>query len=123
MTPPLVSRFQLPFPPSLNGLFDGGHKTKRRFKSDEYQAWIIHAGWKLAAQKSIIRAHKGKVRATYQLTPPDNHRRDLDNFSKALGDFLVLHQVIADDSLIEELHLKWDRNAPESGAIVIVEDL
>ena len=44
----------------------------------------------------------GKVRVLYEFARKPGKIADCFNFEKALSDFLVLHGVLADDSLIEE---------------------
>jgi crossover junction endodeoxyribonuclease RusA len=52
--------------------------------------------------------------------PPDRRRRDLDNILKAALDSLVHAAVLADDSLIDELHvLRWAPSAPGRVRILI----
>lgn len=97
----------LPYPPSVNSLFDGGHKSPRRFKSKEYCAWIEQAGWVLKAQAHKIKPITGALQVTYRIGKPDNRRRDLANLEKALSDLLVKHKVIADDSDIARLVMEW----------------
>lgn len=121
-TLPSLARTELtlPFPPSVNSLYDGGHKSPRRFKSDRYKKWLVEAGWELAAQKQAVRPHPGTVAVTYTLARPDKRPRDLENLSKALGDLLTAHGVIKDDSLIERLTMQWGTGF--QGVRVSIED-
>jgi Holliday junction resolvase RusA-like endonuclease len=47
------------------------------------------------------------VRVSYAVGRPDNRKRDLDNMLKALNDALTKNHIIADDSLIYDLNIKW----------------
>ena len=72
----------LPFPPSVNNLFVNTARAGRR-KSKRYLAWIKEAGMVLEIQQPI--PINGPVEVWISLTPPDQRKRDLDNFTgKAL---------------------------------------
>jgi Holliday junction resolvase RusA-like endonuclease len=75
----------LPIPPSANDLFDGGQKTKRRFKSQRYRDWEAEAGSSLWEQKPL-----GTVIGAYEVAIilPEMMRGDVDNRIKAVVDFL-----------------------------------
>tara|TARA_R110000803_G_scaffold164245_1_gene227969 strand:+ start:925 stop:1281 length:357 start_codon:yes stop_codon:yes gene_type:complete len=96
-------KLTLPFPPSVNGLYATNFKTKRRFKSKKYTEWCGVAIW--SASKGV--PIKGKVKALYEFGRPDKRRRDVANYEKAVSDILVTAGVIEDDSLIEEITLRW----------------
>ena len=54
---------------------------------------------------------RGRVRVVYAVSHPgDKRKRDLKNYEKALDDFLTLHRVIVDDSLIESSYIQWERD-------------
>jgi Holliday junction resolvase RusA-like endonuclease len=108
----------LPFPPSLNGLF-ANRKGGRR-KSDRYKLWQADATEMLLKQRR--NQHKGNVAVNIFFSRPDNRRRDLDNLNKGILDLLVTHKVIVDDSRVNVLHTEWSMK-PDLGAYVIVEDL
>jgi crossover junction endodeoxyribonuclease RusA len=93
----------LPFPPSVNNLFSG---TRRRFISKGYKAWKEEAHLALLKQRPLPHIG-GKVTCRYSFGRPDKRRRDLGNLEKAISDCLVEHAVIEDDSLIEEMTLRW----------------
>ena len=95
----------LPFPPSVNSLYSTNWLTKKRFKSERYETWISNAITHL--QLTHFHYVRGKVKATYEFGRPDNRRRDVANYEKAVSDFLVAAAVLNDDSQIEEITLKW----------------
>ena len=101
----------LPFPPSVNGLYATNWKTKRRFPTKKYTAWKLAA--ELAKDKQwrtvLLTRFEVPVVATYSFGRPDKRRRDVENYSKAVSDFLVDAKILADDSLIERLLLQWAR--------------
>src|SRR5947209_6200972 len=92
---------ELPFPPSVNGLYDGGKNTARRFTSEKYKRWQEDAYYAMLGQKGRHHRHKEPVQVTYSFTRPDKRPRDVFNYEKAVSDFLVKHSILADDALIE----------------------
>lgn len=100
----------LPMPPSVNALYvnrsaDG---RKGRMLSKPYLAWRKEAEAALWLQKPLvffpgrvaIEARFGKTKGL----------RDMDGNFKAIGDFLVRHDIIVDDNYkyIRSLKLEWD---------------
>jgi crossover junction endodeoxyribonuclease RusA len=55
---------------------------------------------------------KGPFMAKLILSPPDKRRRDLDNLVKPILDLAQSLQWIEDDSLCQDLQVKWDRTLP-----------
>lgn len=109
----------LPMPPSLNHIWRG--RGARVTKSTRYTAWITTAGIALAQQKPLPR-YDGPVAVSISIGRPDKRRRDLDNCgAKAALDLLVRHGVLADDSLVHDLRLRWD--AEVVGARVEIETM
>ena len=106
----------LPFPPSVNGLFATNFKTKRRFSTKQYKAWESAA--MLAIVQQNVGKQLGKVKVTYEYGRPDKRRRDVENYAKAVSDILVSANIITDDSEIEEMLLKW---ADVTGVRVTIE--
>jgi Holliday junction resolvase RusA-like endonuclease len=118
VTEPLILRdlrhgwtLELPIPPSANNLFPTG-KNGKRFKSKEYAAWQEAAGWELKAQWSARPRHVQPIAGKFTIACDfgrfaDKRRRDLGNREKGVMDLLVTHGVIADDSLAEEMTLRW----------------
>jgi crossover junction endodeoxyribonuclease RusA len=98
-------RINLPYPPSLNGIF---HVHKGSRLSEKYRLWRDEAGWELKRQKPS--KVPGPVAISVELTAPDKRRRDLDNVGfKAVIDLLVKHEIIeADDSrIVREIKARW----------------
>jgi crossover junction endodeoxyribonuclease RusA len=111
----------IPYPPSVNHLF----ATKRgggRVKTAAYRSWITEAGWMIQSQPDRLHRHTGKVSFTMLVRRPDSRRRDQSNLIKAVEDLLVRHGILIDDSLIEEIRVRWVYEGFE-GAKVILEDL
>lgn len=83
-----------------------------------YRTWLNAAGWELQAAKPA--SFPGRIALNIALGKPDNRRRDLSNYVKAIEDLLVKHEVIKDDSFVVALHVSW---ADISGAIVEIRDM
>ena len=96
-----IDRFKLPFPPSVNCLYSGNH---RRFKSKRYTAWISEATPHLPRGVATIEGH---IEATYRMNSPDNRRRDIENYAKAISDLITANNIIEDDSNIQRLVMEW----------------
>lgn len=92
----------LPFPPTVNGLYNG---KVRRFKSNKYKDWIESATKKILKQDYAFFTKECEVVMSF--VKPDNRKRDVANLEKAVGDFLVFAGVLADDSLIVKNTQQW----------------
>jgi Holliday junction resolvase RusA-like endonuclease len=79
----------LPFPPSVNGMLGGG-SGQRRFKSKKYVAWLKRCQKLEPLLLTNVEIH-------YSFYFPDNRVRDLGNYEKVCGDFLVSEKVLIDD--------------------------
>lgn len=82
--------FDLPEPPSVNGLFNSRHR-----KTKGYRAWIKEAGWALLRQRAGRHSVSGKYTVLLQLF--QGSRKDGDNCMKAVLDLLVSHRITDDD--------------------------
>ena|SRR5580698_10610245 len=103
-----VIELTLPFPPSVNALYDGGHKSHQRFKNKRYKEWLRESAQALLGQEYVPFAPHLSLEVHYRLSAPDERRRDLANCEKALSDFLVSSKIISDDSMIHRLIMEWD---------------
>ena len=113
-------RVFLPFPPSLNKLWKPVARGKL-VRTPVYRSWMNDAVWVvyLAARE------QGKVRGEYTLNvwlhPQVVRRlRDADNFLKGPCDALVKGGAIEDDSLCQDLRVRWGEFA-EPGILLEVE--
>lgn len=104
----------LPIPPSVNDLFDGGRKTKRRFKSDRYKAWEDEADGCLYQQKcsATFQQMSLPVIGAYvvEINLPEMMRGDIDNRSKAVIDFLASRGVTPDDKHLWKVSIERSRD-------------
>lgn len=100
----------LPVPPTSNNLFVNNRRTGGRFPSSKYQAWKKKAE---ACFQGIDKPLEGRIHAVYRFVFPDKKRRDIENFCKAVSDFLSRHKVFNDDSQIDRLELiRGEGNIP-----------
>ena len=100
-------RFNLPFPPSVNGYWRNlGDRTILSKRAREYRKAILAA---IGPVKPLL----GRLNVVVTLFPPDKRRRDLDNYMKSLFDALQHAGVYRDDEQIDEFTVK--RGAGEKG--------
>jgi crossover junction endodeoxyribonuclease RusA len=98
----------LPFPVSVNHYWQSCVRGRRvhRFISDkgrDFRAEVI-----TLAMVARVKRMEGPLRSIVTLYPPDNHKRDLDNFAgKSLYDALAHAGVYSDDSQVREQHHAW----------------
>lgn len=115
--------FTLPRPPSVNALYanrrgGGRHKTQR------YEVWLRGAdAHLLLTGTKLDPMPAGPVAVTYEIAQTDRRKSDIANREKALSDYLVSRGVIADDSLIDALHVYRVRAADWDGVRVTVRSL
>lgn len=111
--------FALPFPPSLNNLFAHGRVGNRirRFPTRTYKAWRQEAVLRINVTRPKVRFN-GPVGCTIDLVPPNNRRRDADNFSKGILDALTEAGVLHDDSQVKEISVTMHAAGDTPGATV-----
>ena len=112
---------ELPFPPSANNLFAHGIVAgkPRRFPTRRYRLWREEAAWKIARAK--IKPVSGPVEVRIRLYPPNNQRRDADNFVKALLDTIVSARVLEDDRYVTKVTSEWRPADGVARAVVEIE--
>lgn len=109
----------IPTPPSVNAMF-ANIPGRGRVKTVAYKRWRTEAG---AHIRGPFETLTGPVRCVIEITRT-NMRRDLDNCAKAVLDLLVDLAVIMDDSLVEEITLRWRLVADNPpGATVTVSEM
>lgn len=101
----------LPFPPSVNGLYAG---KARRYKSKPYKQWIGRAMLKLSEDMYAL-GIEGEIGIILRLVRPDNRKRDVANYEKAVCDFLTDRRVFMDDSQIQTNTQRWDKTGTFEG--------
>ena len=90
-------------PPSLNNIY-ANVPDKGRVKSGRYRIWRSAAGWDVKMAKP--RQFACKVVLDLTVARP-RVRSDISNRIKAVEDLLVEMEVLADDSLVEEVRARW----------------
>ena len=107
----------LPLPPPLSACFKNVARNGRA-ATDRYKAWqqiaYLRARPQLRSESPLVFS---LVAVDYQLGRPDKRRQDIANREKALSDMLVKLCVIADDSQIVDLRMRW---ADVDGAVITV---
>lgn len=98
-------RLTLPFPPGVNNLF--ATRGNRRIVSQKYEAWRREAHYLARAQVRAGTCIKGPFNIVLTFGRKDRRRRDLDGLAKAPLDLLVTLGIIEDDSLADEIILRW----------------
>lgn len=107
----LISILGLPMPCSVNLAYRNVLRVGR-VKTAAYKTWLA------AAQAHVLEnGIRGSIDGPYSLEiemdRPDKRRRDLDNYTKVLSDFLVAQRFVEDDSLCERLQIKWTAPIPD----------
>lgn len=102
----------LPIPPPVNMLFPTG-RNGRRFKSKRYRAWLADVEHTFKGCALEIE----RCRIEYDFYPKNKVFGDLDNYFKAVNDFLVSTEIIIDDKHtrvydIRSRFVKYDKENP-----------
>lgn len=102
----------MPAPPSTNRIWH--HRHGHVYKSKEYVAWQKEAGWAILANRQFP---KDKIAGPFEICVyiARSARGDLDNFLKALLDFLQPMRkagdgrigIIADDKHCQKIRMEW----------------
>jgi crossover junction endodeoxyribonuclease RusA len=100
-------RVFLPYPPSVNKLWKPIARGKL-VRTPAYRSWMNDAVWVVF----LAFRDQGPVRGEYALNvwlhPKSVRRlRDIENFLKAPSDALVKGGAIEDDSLCQDLRVRW----------------
>jgi hypothetical protein len=111
--------FDLPMPPSLNGMFATDFKTKRRFASKAYTAWKREAGDALGAQYAAYGSPSVHKPVRLHIKLGINYQSDIANREKAITDLLVANIDMPDDRYIDFLMIERDQSV--TGAVVTIE--
>jgi crossover junction endodeoxyribonuclease RusA len=95
---------ELPYPPSVNGLYFNV-ANRGRVKTSRYAEWSKEASWLISIARKGARI--GPYGLTVMAGRPDRRRRDLGNLLKAIEDALVAGGAIEDDSECQKLKMEW----------------
>lgn len=114
-----VVELTLPFPPSVNHYWR--RLGNRYFISEDGQSFRAAVGNIVLAESLTngLRPFQCHVEMEVDLHPPDNRRRDVDNFGgKAIGDSLKHAGLYLDDSQIKKLTVEM-REVVKGGKAVV----
>ena len=94
----------LPIPPSVNRLRRVDWRGQQQLENFKQLA-----DWMISAAFSPGPAPCRKITGPYQLTIaiPENRRRDLDNYHKAIIDYLVSREFTPDDRQLRAFTVRW----------------
>jgi crossover junction endodeoxyribonuclease RusA len=106
----------LPWPPSYNNYYRIA--GKRLIIAKDGKRFRRAASLIAAYQK--VTTFEGAVHVEIDLHPPDNRRRDCDNYQKIICDALQHGQVYKDDSQIVKLTTEKKEKIPDGRVIVRV---
>jgi len=111
--------FELPFPPSVNSMYRAFRRgnictTIMSKKGREYVEDVRDC-----VQVSVPLTVRLEVRI--ELYPPDNRRRDIDNYAKSVLDSLTKSGVWEDDSQIDKLTII--RCANENKCLIFINEI
>lgn len=91
--------------------------------SPKYVAWQKHANgcWLEQKPKGRFPTITGKFNVHLKLSRPDQRRRDVDNYMKAVLDWAQQAGIISDDCNVMDNRTSWvtDEEAP-TGAVLII---
>jgi len=115
----------LPYPPSVNSLYR--YKGARVYKTKRWKEWLGEAEFAMLQQKGERRPTITEpVAVELAVGRPDRRKRDLDNLTKVLFDFLQSPdlqggKIIEDDHLIHHYEVYWSDEVV--GVQVIIKEL
>lgn len=112
----------LPFPPSVNTIT--ACVRNRKITSKKGREYREAAMVDIAAHGLTLARLAGSLEVSLDLHPPDNRRRDIDNYSKAVLDALTEAGVWHDDEQIDRLHiLKCPRDKNNPRVVVTISQI
>ena len=114
----------IPKPPSVNAMYANvsdaarataiarGRKPRGRKKTGEAHVWSAEAAWE------ILRTKPPRMERHYELVIELGRRAgtDLGNYEKAVSDLLQAMGIVRNDSLCEDLRIKWAADLPSTKA-------
>lgn len=100
---------EVPMPPSVNRNTRFGKNGA--YSSSEYKAWQRDVGKIFMAAKAQELPPPYKI--SYEVGRPDKRQRDIDNLIKPLNDALQRAGILTNDSLVDEIFIKWDNLTPK----------
>ena len=106
----------LPFPPSVNTYWRAPSKGPlkgRHLISEKGRAYQSAACVAIVEQlRCLPKPSTSLADVTILLYPPDERRRDIDNYNKALFDALTHAGIWEDDSQVKRMLVEWGPKVP-----------
>ena len=120
-------KLTLPFPPSVNtywrapnkGPLAGRHLVSaagRRYQSEACAAIVEQL-------RRMPKPSTTPAAVAITLFPPDQRRRDLDNYNKALFDALTHAGVWEDDSQVKRMLVEWGPVVPKGKVEITISEI
>lgn len=109
----------LPFPPSMNTYWRNlNGRTLLSAKGRKYKTDVVYAVYEQL--KRVPKPITDNVAVKVEFYPPNNIRRDMDNYFKALFDSLTTAGVWADDSQIKRIDADWCESVTNGNTIISI---
>lgn len=114
--------FVLPFPPSMNTYWRNlNGRTLLSSKGRRYKSEVVTAIYEQLKKKP--KPITDNVAVKVEFYPPNNIRRDMDNYFKALFDSLTTAGVWVDDSQIKRIESEWFDNTKKGHVLINIANL
>lgn len=111
--------FVLPFPPSMNNYWRNlNGRTLLSSKGRRYKSEVVTAVYEQLKKKP--KPITDNVAVKVEFYPPNNIRRDMDNYFKALFDSLTTAGVWVDDSQIKRIESEWFESVINGKVIIYI---
>jgi crossover junction endodeoxyribonuclease RusA len=114
----------LPFPPSVNTYWrapNSGPLKGRHLISQKGRAFQSAACAAIIEQLRKLPKPSAEFAAVeITLYPPDQRRRDIDNYNKALFDALTHAGVWEDDSQVKRMLVEWGPVVPKGKVVITI---
>lgn len=95
------------FPPSTNALYIHRGRSKARALAPRYREFLDLAVPLLIQVSRGAPPIGGHLEAQIEYWPPDQRRRDSDNYVKAVFDALEAARIVRDDRQIRDFSVRW----------------
>ncbi len=86
--------------------------------SYDYRKWKADNCQKLYTQNGFMLP--SAVEVELALVPPDNRKRDLDNYIKPVLDVLQGSGVVENDCMVKRLNVYWKKKSKEASGVTCV---
>ena len=112
---------KLPWPPSVNSYYRT--YKNRTILSAAGRKYKKQAAAAIAAKVKNPPEYKERLSVQLYLSPPDNRKRDIDNYAKATIDALQASRIFLNDSQIDHLEIFRTENAKPPHVLAIIKPI